>query len=97
METSMAERLEQAVATLNDMIALTGSAGMPDTAQFLAMAKLHLLIEVNEVTDAEFRALCDADRDPGLDRTDITQEQQLERAGRWKRAWPNGLSRPSRR
>ena len=24
------------------------------------MAKLHLLIDLNEVTDAEFRALCDA-------------------------------------
>src|SRR5689334_18254335 len=60
METSMAERLEQAVATLNDLIELTGNSGLRDTAQFLAMAKLHLLIEVNEVTDAEFRALCDA-------------------------------------
>ena len=36
------------------------------------------------------------DHDAELDRADITQEQ-LERAGRWKRAWPNGLSRPSRR
>ena len=26
------------------------------------MARLHLLIDLNEVTDAEFRALCDAAR-----------------------------------
>jgi hypothetical protein len=60
METSMAERLEQAVATLSELIELTGTSGLRDTAQFLAMAKLHLLIEMNEVTDEEFRALCDA-------------------------------------
>lgn len=60
METSMAERLEQAVATLNDLIELTGNAGLRDSAQFLSMARLHLLIDLNEVTDVEFRALCDA-------------------------------------
>lgn len=60
METSKAERLERAVATLTDLIELTNDSGLRDSAQFLAMAKLHLLIELNEVTDAEFRALCDA-------------------------------------
>ena len=60
METSMAERLEQAVATLNDLIEVTSKAGLRDSAQFLAMARLHLLIDMNEITDAEFRALCDA-------------------------------------
>src|SRR5204862_6158828 len=60
METSMAERLEQAVATLNDLIELTSDSGLRDTAQFLAMARLHLLIDLHDVTDAEFRALCDA-------------------------------------
>jgi hypothetical protein len=60
METSMAERLEQAVATLNDLIDLTSNSGLRDTAQFLAMARLHLLIDLNDVSDAEFRALCEA-------------------------------------
>jgi hypothetical protein len=60
METNMAERLEEAVATLNELIELTGKCGLRESAQFLAMAKLHLLIDLNEVTDAEFRALCAA-------------------------------------
>ena len=58
METSKAERLEQAVATLNDLIALAADCGWRDSAQFLAMAKMHLLIDFNGITDAEFRALC---------------------------------------
>jgi hypothetical protein len=60
METSMAERLEQAVATLNELIGLTSNSGLRDSAQFLAMARLHLLIDLNGVSDAEFRALCEA-------------------------------------
>ena len=32
---------------------------MHDSAQFLEMAKMQLLIEINGVTDAEFLALCD--------------------------------------
>lgn len=58
METSMAERLERAAATLNDLIALAREAGLHETAQFLAMAKLNLLIELNGITEEEFRALC---------------------------------------
>lgn len=60
METNMVERLEEAVAKLNELIDLTSGFGLRESAQFLAMAKLHLLIDVNEVTDAEFRALCAA-------------------------------------
>jgi hypothetical protein len=59
METSKAERLERAVATLNDLIDLTRGSHLHETAQFLAMAKLHLLMDLNGVSDAEFRALCD--------------------------------------
>ena len=58
METNI-ERLEQAVATLNDLIALTQSADLRESTQFLAMAKLHLLMDLNGVSDQEFRALCD--------------------------------------
>jgi hypothetical protein len=58
METSRDERLEQAIATLNELIELTEGCGLRESAQFLAMARLHLLIDLNEVTDAEFRALC---------------------------------------
>jgi len=54
----MAERLERAVATLNELVELAEGFGLRESAQFLAMAKLHLLIDLNEITDAEFRALC---------------------------------------
>jgi hypothetical protein len=74
METSMAERLEQAVATLNELIELTSDSGLRDTAQFLAMARLHLLIDLNDVTDAEFRALCDAlERKGGLRQNGVSR------------------------
>jgi hypothetical protein len=58
METSKAERLERAVATLNDLIALTRDCDLHETAQFIAMAKLNLLMELNGVTEEEFHALC---------------------------------------
>ena len=58
MDTNKAERLEGAAATLNDLIALAREAGLSETAQFLAMAKLNLLIEINGITEEEFRALC---------------------------------------
>jgi hypothetical protein len=58
METSTDERLEQAISTLNDLIALTRNLDLRDSAQFLAMAKLNLLMDLNGVTEQEFRALC---------------------------------------
>ena len=58
METNMDERLEQAVATLNDLIALARGCGLDESAQFLAMAKLQLQMDLNNVSDKEFRALC---------------------------------------
>jgi hypothetical protein len=59
METNTAEQLRKAVATLNTLFRLTRDAGFADTAQFLAMAKLHLLMDLNGISDGEFRALCD--------------------------------------
>jgi hypothetical protein len=58
MDTNTAERLEQAIATLNELIELAEGCGLRESAQFLAMAKLHLQIDLNEVTDSEFRTLC---------------------------------------
>lgn len=58
METSKAERLERAVATLNDLIELARDCELHETAQFLAMAKLNLLMDLNGVTEEEFRTLC---------------------------------------
>jgi hypothetical protein len=60
MEANMDKRLEHAVATLNDLIAMTRKFGLRDSMQFLAMAKLHLQLDLNGISDNEFRALCDA-------------------------------------
>lgn len=60
METNVDEQLERAVATLNGLIAMTEKLGLRDSMQFLAMAKLHLQLDLNGVSDREFRALCDA-------------------------------------
>ena len=59
MKTSKVESLDEAIAALNRLIALTKKRGMHESAHFLAVAKTQLLIEINGVTDAEFRALCD--------------------------------------
>jgi hypothetical protein len=59
METNTAEQLKQAVATLSNLFHLARDAGLADTAQFIAMAKLHLQMDLNGVSDNEFRALCD--------------------------------------
>jgi hypothetical protein len=59
MGTSKAEQLKRAVATLDKLFRLARAAGLADTAQFLAMAKLHLLMDINGISDTEFRALCD--------------------------------------
>jgi hypothetical protein len=59
MGTNTAEQLKQAVATLSNLFQLARDAGLADTAQFIAMAKLHLLMDLNGVSDTEFRALCD--------------------------------------
>ena len=58
MEPNMDERREHALAALNDLIALTGDCEMRETAQFLVMAKLQFQIEFNEISDMEFRTLC---------------------------------------
>jgi hypothetical protein len=58
METNKAERLEQAVATLNDLIELARASELYETAHFLAMAKLNLLMDLNGVTEEEFHTLC---------------------------------------
>jgi hypothetical protein len=94
METNTDERLEQALATLNDLIALAREAGLHESAQFLAMAKLNMLIEVNGVTEEEFRALCVALEDEagaGAGR------RARPSAIRVRRGEESGRKRPSRR
>jgi hypothetical protein len=58
METSRADRLEQAVARLNDIIALVRDCGLEESEMFLSMAKMHLQLDINGITELEFRELC---------------------------------------
>ena len=60
MQPNMDERLEQAIATLNDLIALARDCGFAESAHLIAMAKMQVQLELNGVTDREFRALCNA-------------------------------------
>jgi hypothetical protein len=59
MDTNTDERLEQAIAAIDKLIALAREAGS-QAGMFLEMARLQLLLEYNEITEAEFGAFCDA-------------------------------------
>ena len=59
METSKAEPLDGAVETLDRLIRLMQERGLAETAQFLVIAKTQFLIESNDISDDEFRALCE--------------------------------------
>lgn len=67
MEPSREEQLSNALATLNELIALTRGFDLDETAQFLAMAKLNLLIDLNGITEEEFHVLCVAVEDGDMD------------------------------
>ena len=60
MQPNTDEPLEQAIATLNQLIQLVQNAGFTESAHLLAMAKMQMQLDLNGVTDREFRALCDA-------------------------------------
>jgi hypothetical protein len=60
MKTNRDEQLEQAIARLDDLIALTRDAGLGQSELFLEMAKLQLQLDLNGITDEEFSAFCDA-------------------------------------
>jgi hypothetical protein len=59
MEQSRDERLEQAIAATDELIVLAREAES-QSGMFLEMARLQLLIEYNEITEAEFSAFCSA-------------------------------------
>jgi hypothetical protein len=59
MEANRDERLEQAITAIDELIVLARKAGS-QSEMFLDMARLQLLLEYNEITEAEFGAFCDA-------------------------------------
>jgi hypothetical protein len=60
MDTSTDARLEQAIATLGELIAQVGACGQRQSMMFLEMARLQLQLDLNGITDDEFGAFCEA-------------------------------------
>ena len=91
MDMGKGESLDEAVAALDRLIELTRGCGLAESTHFLAMAKTQLLIELNGVSDVEFRALCvwlEGKQPPSGDRRD--QRSRIRRDGHLKttdRAW----------
>ena len=54
------ERLEQAIAALEALIAVARNEGLGQSELFLEMAKLQLQLDLHEITDVEFNAFCHA-------------------------------------
>jgi hypothetical protein len=59
MEQNRDGQLEQIIAVTDELIVLARAAGS-QSGMFLEMARLQLLLEYNEITEAEFGALCAA-------------------------------------
>lgn len=101
MGTSKAGSPEDTVATLSRLIGQLQDLGFTESALFLAMAKTQLLIELNGVTDAEFRALCDwlDGKHPGTRPGEGGRGRRDGTLRAMRRAWqcPDGVSAGARR
>jgi len=53
------ERLLSLLATLEECRAFLADKASPETGKLLSLAILELRMEINHVTDAELKALCD--------------------------------------
>ena len=106
MQLNMDEPLEQAIATLNGLIALAKARGLGSSAMFLDMAKLQLQLDYFGITDEEFGALCAALENGTLTASAVARvraahprprrEGDLRTMGRaWQR--PQGVAVPRRR
>jgi hypothetical protein len=54
------QQLQAALATLEHCRAVLLASGSRETAQLVSMAILQLRMKLNRITDAEWKALCDA-------------------------------------
>ena len=100
MQTNMDERLNRAIATLDDMIELVRRSGFAQSELFLEMAKLQIKLDLNGITDEEFSAFCEALEDGTLAAASAQRAQagqkRPRRAGDMRamgRAWqcPEGI------
>src|ERR1044072_1836929 len=99
MRTSMAEPLDDAGEDLDRLIRQMQDRGLAETAQFLAIAKTQFLIESNDISDAEFRALCDwLDGKQPPDRRNATPSRIRRDSGLrgMRRAWQRPQDAPGR-
>ena len=75
METNMAERLEQAIATLNGLIELAEARGLPESAQCSSPWRSCNCRSTERVTDDEFGTLCDALEGEDLRRATVARRR----------------------
>jgi hypothetical protein len=90
MQTSKAEPLDGAGEALDSLIRLMQSRGLAETAQFLMIAKTQFLIESNDISDDEFRALCEwLDGKQPSERRNATPSRTRRDSGlrEMRRAW----------
>jgi hypothetical protein len=93
MEANTDKQLEQAVATLNELIEMMRANGRGDSVLFLEMAKLQVQLDLHGITDEEFIALCDALQDGTLRPASGTEPPSYPRPRRegdlrgQRRAW----------
>ena len=96
MQTSKAGPLDGAVETFDSLIRLMQERGLDETAYFLQVARTQFLIESNDISDDEFRALCDwLDGKQPPERRDATPARTRRDSGlrTMRRAWqcPNDV------
>jgi len=87
------EQLEQAIARIDELIALVRASGS-ESLMFLEMARLQLQLDYYGITDDEFDAFCDAlergDFQPGAREPLATSHARPRRNGElrlMRRAW----------
>ena len=77
------ERLQSVLATLEQCRAVLAESSNRETVQLLSVAILQLRMKLNQVEDAELKALCDAmlpDDEPAEASTDPKSPQERRRA-----------------
>ncbi len=60
MEPSKVIRLSQVIEAFDGLIATLHAEGLPETALLVAMARLDLQTRLHDISEHEFKELCDA-------------------------------------
>jgi hypothetical protein len=100
MQTSKAEPLDEMLEALDSLIRRMQERGLAESAQFLAIAKTQYLIESNDISDNEFRALCewlDGKQPPERRNTTPSRTRRDSSLQGMRRAWQRPQDVPAGR